>query len=57
MGQYLDRPVGLVDASIVAVAERLGIAELATMNGRDFYLARPKHIDAFVLLPEGLARL
>jgi uncharacterized protein len=54
--QYLDRPLGLVDASIVAVAERLSIVELATMNGRDFYLGRPNHVDGFVLLPEGLAR-
>jgi uncharacterized protein len=37
VGQYVDRPLGLVDASIVAVAERLEIVELATMNGRDFY--------------------
>jgi uncharacterized protein len=56
VGQYLDRPLGLVDASIVAIAERLSIVELATMNGRDFYLVRPKHVDAFVLYPEGLAR-
>jgi uncharacterized protein len=56
VGQYLDRPLGLVDASIVAVAERLGIHELATMNGRDFYLVRPGHVDSFTLLPEGLAR-
>ena len=56
VGQYLDRPLGLVDASIVAIAERLSIVELATMNGRDFYLVRPNHVDAFVLLPEGLVR-
>ncbi len=56
VGQYLDRPLGLVDASIVAVAERLGISDLATMNGRDFYLVRPGHVESFTLLPDGLAR-
>lgn len=53
---YVDRPLGLVDAAIVAVAERMEITELASMNGRDFYLVRPKHITGFTLLPEGLAR-
>ena len=53
---YLDRPLGLVDAAIVAAAERLNVTDLATMNGRDFYLVRPRHTTAFTLLPEGLAR-
>lgn len=53
---YLDRPLGLVDAAIVATAERLNVTDLATLNGRDFYIVRPKHTGAFTLLPEGLAR-
>ena len=53
---YLDRPLGAIDAAIVAVAERLGVTELASMNGRDFYLVRPHHTTAFTLLPAGLAR-
>jgi uncharacterized protein len=53
---YLDRPLGLVDAAIVATAERLNVTDLATLNGRDFYIVRPKHTTAFTLLPEGLAR-
>jgi predicted nucleic acid-binding protein len=33
---YSDLGLGLVDASVVAVAERLGISEVATTNHRDF---------------------
>jgi hypothetical protein len=43
--------LGLVDASIVAVAERLGLTEVATMNTRDFGVVRPAHIEAFTQLP------
>ena len=53
---YLDRPLGLVDAAIIATAERLGVTEIGTMNGRDVYLVRPRHTNAFTLLPVGLAR-
>jgi predicted nucleic acid-binding protein len=53
---YLDRPLGVIDAAIVALAERHQITELASMNGRDFYLVRPRHTPAFTLLPAGLAR-
>lgn len=53
---YLDRPLGLVDAAIVAIAERSKVTDVATLNGRDFYIVRPNHATAFTLLPEGLAR-
>ena len=49
--QYADLGLGFVDASIVAVAERLGIASLATLNHRDFRAVRPNHVEAFDLLP------
>lgn len=48
---YADLHLGFVDASIVAVAERLGITALATLNHRDFRVVRPAHTDAFELLP------
>jgi uncharacterized protein len=48
---YADLGLGLVDASIVAVAERLKLTEIATMNHRDFAVVRPVHCDAFELLP------
>jgi predicted nucleic acid-binding protein len=49
--RYADLGLGLVDASIVAVAERLGIATIATLNRRDFSVVRPNHVAAFELLP------
>jgi predicted nucleic acid-binding protein len=48
---YADLGLGLVDASVVAVAERLGVTSLATLNHRDFRVVRPRHIDAFELIP------
>ncbi len=52
---YATLRLGAVDASVVAVAERLKLTDIATMNGRDFYAVRPKHCSAFRLLPEGIA--
>ena len=53
---YSDLGLGIVDASVVSVAERFGLTAIATMNGRDFHAVRPAHCDGFALLPEGLAR-
>jgi predicted nucleic acid-binding protein len=49
--QYASLRLDLIDASLVAVAERLGHASLATLNHRDFAVIRPRHIAAFTLLP------
>ena len=43
--------LGLVDASIVAVSERLNVTTLATLNQRDFAVVRPAHCTAFELIP------
>ena len=51
LATYADLHLGLVDASIVAVAERLRVITLATTNRRDFTVVRPAHVDAFELLP------
>lgn len=48
---YADLGLGVVDASIVAAAERKRITEIATLNHRDFRVVRPTHTDAFTLLP------
>lgn len=48
---YSDLGLGLVDASIVTAAERLGIATIATLNRRDFSVVRPRHLEAFELIP------
>ncbi len=49
--QYADMGLGFTDASIVAIAERLDIAVIATLNHRDFAVVRPAHCDAFELIP------
>jgi uncharacterized protein len=40
-----------VDASVVAAAERLGITEVATVDRPHFGVVRPRHAEAFTLLP------
>jgi uncharacterized protein len=43
--------VGFVDASVVAVAERLRLRTIATTDHRDFTLVKPAHVPAFELVP------
>ncbi len=50
-GQYIDLGLGIVDASIVAACERLEVETLATLDRRHFGAVRPRHCDAFTLLP------
>ena len=50
-GAYRDLPLGTVDASVVAAAERLGERQLATLDRRHFSVVRPHHVEAFDLLP------
>jgi len=49
--KYADFPLGAVDASVIAVAERLGAGRVATLDRRHFRAVRPAHRDAFELLP------
>jgi hypothetical protein len=48
---YLDLPLGIVDAAVIAIAERLRLAEVATIDHRHFSVVRPRHVPAFTLLP------
>jgi predicted nucleic acid-binding protein len=48
---YADLPLGFVDASVIALAERLGAREIATLDRRHFSVVRPRHVGAFTLLP------
>jgi predicted nucleic acid-binding protein len=50
--RYKNLPLGTTDASVIALAERLGVQEVATLDHRHFRTVRPNHIDAFALLPE-----
>jgi predicted nucleic acid-binding protein len=49
--RYHDLPLGTVDASVVATAERLGISLVATLDLRHFGVVRPRHVEAFALVP------
>lgn len=49
--QYRDLPLGTVDASVVAAAERLEVTTIATLDRRHFSVVRPAHTEAFELLP------
>lgn len=51
MREYPDLPLGFVDASIVAIAERLEARQILTTDRRHFGVIRPRHTDAFSLLP------
>ena len=51
MQEYTDLPLGFVDASVVATAERLGAREILTTDRRHFAVVRPVHAKALVLLP------
>jgi predicted nucleic acid-binding protein len=48
---YADSRIDLVDASVVAVAERLRATRIYTLDRRDFGIVRPRHVDAFELVP------
>jgi len=48
---YADLPLGAVDASVIAVAERLNLTDVASLDRRHFTVVRPKHANALNLLP------
>jgi uncharacterized protein len=48
---YADLRLGGTDASVIALAERRGTSRIATLNRRHFAVVRPRHVDAFELLP------
>jgi predicted nucleic acid-binding protein len=52
--KYISFPLGVVDAAVVAIAERLRIQDVATLNDRHFRTVRPNHVGAFRLLPYDL---
>lgn len=50
--QYGDLPLGCADASVIALAERLHVVEVATVDRRHFRVVRPRHADTFALVPD-----
>jgi len=51
--QYSHLKLQLVDASVVALCERLGEVKVATIDRRDFRQIVPSHCDALTLFPVG----
>lgn len=49
--RYADNDLGGTDSSLIAVAERLGAATIATIDQRHFRAVRPKHVKAFEIVP------
>ena len=52
VSEYTSLPLGGTDASLVALAERLGLTRIATLDRRHFTVVRPRHCDALDLLPQ-----
>jgi predicted nucleic acid-binding protein len=48
---YGDLPLGTTDASVIAIAERLKVTDVATLDRRHFAVVRPAHVTALTLLP------
>jgi predicted nucleic acid-binding protein len=48
---YSDMNIGFVDASVVAIAERLKIHRILTTDRKHFSVIRPRHCQTFNLLP------
>jgi predicted nucleic acid-binding protein len=51
LAKYADARVDFVDATIVALAERLNVTRILTLDRRHFELFRPQHCAAFEILP------
>ena len=51
LNQYADLNLDAADASVIAIAERLNQPQVATLDQRDYRVVRPRHVEAFDLLP------
>jgi predicted nucleic acid-binding protein len=49
--RYADLRLGVVDASVIALLERLGEDTVATLDRRHFGVVRPAHVDALTIVP------
>lgn len=49
--EYRDISLSLVDASLIALAERFGEPKIATLDHRRFRPVRPAHVEALEILP------
>ncbi|MFZ4815069.1 MAG: type II toxin-antitoxin system VapC family toxin [Phototrophicaceae bacterium] len=51
MQAYPKAELDFVDCAISAIAERLNITEIGTLDRRDFSIIRPSHVSYFAILP------
>jgi uncharacterized protein len=49
--RYQNLPLGGTDASLIAVAERLGATRIATLDRAHFSIVRPAHCDTYEISP------
>jgi predicted nucleic acid-binding protein len=49
--RYRDIALGVVDATVLALTERLRETKLATLDHRHFATVRPAHVEALQLIP------
>jgi predicted nucleic acid-binding protein len=49
--RYANFPLGGTDASLVALAERIGARTVVTLDRRHFAAVKLRHVEAFELLP------
>ena len=52
LAQYGPSGLDFVDASVVTLGEKLAITQVLTVDRRHFSMVRPRHCDAFELLPQ-----
>ncbi|MCK6619417.1 MAG: PIN domain-containing protein [Calditrichaceae bacterium] len=52
--KYADDQVDFVDCAIAAMAERLNIQRILTVDHRHFRIFRPKHCKYFIIIPESI---
>lgn len=48
---YRELGLGIVDASVIALAERLGESKVATLDHRHFSVVRPSHVSSLEIRP------
>jgi len=49
--KYKDLNIGFVDASIIAISERLNVCKILTTDRRHFSVVKPMHCNSLGLLP------
>jgi len=51
LNKYADSRIDFVDCVIAAMAERLNVQRIMTIDRRHFQLLRPKHCPYFIIIP------